>query len=430
MILWDGSRHAWLEKRGPELCLMGAVDDATGELLAGAHFVEQECAAGYLGVLKAIARDKGLPLSAYMDRHGSLKRNDNHHGSRFSCRGAGNVRSESLPMRIGVIGGGSFGTALARLLADNGHAVRMWCHNAEVARRTASLRENTDYLPGVRLPETVEVSHSMGDVVTEAELLVAVSPSHVFREVMKEAHRHVRGRPYVVSACKGIEADTHKRMSQILDDEFGSEFSDRIAVLSGPSFAAEIAVGKPTAVVVAARTAETAKTAQSIFQGRRFRVYPSTDIVGVELGASAKNVIAIAVGVGDGLDLGHSCRAAMITRGAAEIARLAIRLGGQFQTVAGLSGMGDLVLTCTADLSRNRTLGLRLGRGEKLPEILSGMRMVAEGVRNSISVCELARAAGVEVPIIEQTRMLLHEDKPALQVLDDLMSREAKSEFY
>ena len=312
-------------------------------------------------------------------------------------------------MRIGVIGGGSFGTALAKLLAELDHDVIIWFRNPEVAARVAAHRENATYLPGFTLPASLRVTSQIAEAVSERELLLAVSPSHVLRAVMAQARPHVTGRPYIVSASKGVEEDSLKRMSEVLDDIFGAASSDHIAALSGPSFAREVAAGRPTAVTAAARAPAAARAVQEVFRSPTFRVYTSTDLIGVELGGAAKNVIAIAAGVSDGLELGSSSRAALITRGVAEVGRLVTKLGGEAQTVSGLSGVGDMVLTCTGDLSRNRTVGVRIGRGERLPDILASMSMVAEGVRNSISICALARQAGVEMPIAEQIRLMLHE---------------------
>ena len=333
-------------------------------------------------------------------------------------------------MRIGVIGGGSFGTALAKLLAELYHDVVMWCHGAEVARGVCERHENPVYLSGVALPERLRATDSIVEAVHQREFIVAVSPSHVIREVMREARPHLTGVPYVVSAAKGVEEGTLKRMSEVLDEVLGPEFRGRVAALSGPSFAREVAAGMPTAVTAAAASTATAEVVQATFRAPTFRVYTSTDLIGVELGGAVKNVIAIAAGVSDGLGFGSSSRAALITRGVAEVARLVAKLGGDPQTVSGLSGVGDMVLTCTGDLSRNRTVGLRIGRGERLADILGSMKMVAEGVRNSISVCALARRAGVELPIAEQIRLMLHEDKPAYQVVGDLMSRQARPEFW
>ncbi len=333
-------------------------------------------------------------------------------------------------MRVGVIGGGSFGTALAKLLGGLDHDVVIWFRNSDLARAVAADHENRAYLAGVPLPLTVRATSSMEEAVHDREVLVAASPSHVLRDVMRQAFDYVNGRPYIVSAAKGVEEGSMKRMSEVLIEIFGPEFIDRIGVLSGPSFAREVAAEMPTAVTAAARKLETAAAIQEVFRAPTFRVYTGTDVAGVELGGAVKNVIAIAAGVSDGLGLGHSSRAALITRGVAEIARLVAKMGGKAQTVSGLSGVGDLVLTCTGDLSRNRTVGMRIGRGEPLQDILNSMKMVAEGVRNSVSVCALARRVGVEMPIAEQMRLMLHEDKPARQVVGDLMSRQAKPEFW
>lgn len=333
-------------------------------------------------------------------------------------------------MRIGVIGGGSFGTALGKLLAELDHDVAIWFHNPDVARETAARRENPVYLPGFTLPATLRATSSMPEAVSGREFLVAVSPSHVMRAVLQQAQPYITGTPVVVSASKGIEEGSLKRMSEVLLEVLGPAFGSRIAALSGPSFAREVASGMPTAVTAAAESADTARLVQSVFRAPTFRVYTSTDVTGVEIGGAAKNVIAIAAGVSDGLGLGNSSRAALITRGVAEVARLVGKMGGDTQTVSGLSGVGDLVLTCTGDLSRNRTVGLRVGRGEPLQDILASTKMVAEGVHNSVTVCALARRVGVEMPIAEQIRLMLHEDKPARQVLGDLMRREAKPEFW
>ena len=333
-------------------------------------------------------------------------------------------------MRIGIIGGGSFGTALAKLLAEFDHRVTLWFRDPAMARAVAASRENQVYLPGFQLPATVVLTHDLQQTVSAQELLVAVTPSHAMREVMTQARHYITGRPYVVSASKGIEEGSLQRMSQVLGEVLGPEFAGHIAALSGPSFAREVAAGMPTAVTAAAVNRDTAEVVQDAFRGPTFRVYSSTDVIGVELGGTVKNVIAIAAGVSDGLGLGNSSRAALITRGVAEIARLVAKTGGDPQTVSGLSGVGDMVLTCTGDLSRNRSVGVRIGRGERLQDILESMKMVAEGVRNSLSVDALARRLGVEMPIKEQIRLMLHEDKPARQVVGDLMSRQAKPEFW
>lgn len=332
-------------------------------------------------------------------------------------------------MRIGIVGGGSFGTALGKILADDGNDVVLWCHNPEVARTIEEKRENTTYLAGVSLPFTLRATGDLGEGVGDRELLLTMGPSHVLRDVMSQACAHIDDVPYLVSAAKGIEEGSCKLMTEVLEDVFGAAARDRIAALSGPSFAREIAAGIPTAVTLAAHSPDTADVLQDALRTPMFRVYSTLDMIGVEVGGAAKNVIAIAAGVSDGLGLGSSTRAALITRGVAEISRLVEALGGRQQTVSGLSGVGDIVLTCTGDLSRNRTVGLRIGRGESLRDILDGMKMVAEGVHNSLSVCQLANEANVEMPIAEQVRQMLHEDKPARQVISEFMSRESKPEF-
>jgi len=333
-------------------------------------------------------------------------------------------------MQIGVIGGGSWGTALAKLLAELDHDVALWVREPELTTAINDTHVNPEYLPGFTLPARVRATCDLAVAVRGAEVLVAVTPSHVLRAVMERARPHVTGTPYLVTATKGIEDGTLSRMSEVLLDVFGPDFRARIAALSGPSFAREVAAGMPTAVTTAAHDPATATAVQTIFRAPTFRVYTVADLVGVELGGAVKNLIAIAAGVSDGLGLGHSSRAALITRGVAEIARLVAKVGGNPQTVSGLSGVGDLVLTCTGDLSRNRSVGLRLGKGEKLADILGSMTMIAEGVHNSLTVCALAARAGVEIPIAEQVRLMLHADKPASEALIDLLRRSAKPEFW
>lgn len=332
--------------------------------------------------------------------------------------------------RIGVIGGGSWGTALAKLLAEKGYPVSMWVHDAERCRQILEKRENVIYLPGIALPPNLVPSTDLREVVSGSKTLLCVVPTHVFRSVMTEVARVINGSPLVVSASKGIEDETSKTMAGILEEVLPKRVHARITALSGPSFAKEVARGMPTAVTAAALDPAAAAEAQATFTTSFFRVYTSSDLVGAEIGGATKNVIAIAAGVSDGLGFGHNSRAALITRGIAEISRLAVRMGADPRTLAGLAGVGDLVLTCTGDLSRNRTVGIRLGRGEKLSDILSDMKMVAEGIRNARSIYHLARKLGVEMPITEQMYLLLHENKPARQVVVDLMTRELKPEFY
>ncbi len=330
---------------------------------------------------------------------------------------------------IGVVGAGSWGTALAKMLAESGHAVTLWAHNPEVARAVRERHENPAYLPGFALPASLGATSDLAEAVRGKEIVLSVSPSHVVREVMSEAAHHLSGDPYVVTASKGVEERTFKTMAGVLGDVLGPRHASRICALSGPSFAREVAAGLPTAVTIAARTHTVAEAAQKAFNTSTFRVYSSEDLVGVEIGGAVKNVIALAAGVSDGLGFGSNTRAALITRGLAETGRLALRLGANPITLSGLAGLGDLVLTCTGDLSRNRAVGLRLGRGESLDAILADMKMVAEGVKNTRSVRALAASVGVEMPITEQMYALLYERKDPRTVVGELMTRGLKPEF-
>ncbi len=329
---------------------------------------------------------------------------------------------------VSVLGGGSWGTALAVHLARLGHEVALWARNAAFAAEMAAAGENGVYLPGVRFPSGLRPTGSLEEACSEADMLVFVCPSSAVRALAGSTGSLVRGK-VLVSAAKGVEQATGLTMSAVLEQVVDAADRGRVAVLSGPSFAREVGQGVPTAVTAAARDIGVAEAVQRTFTGQSFRVYTSTDVVGVEIGGAVKNVIAVAAGVSDGLGFGHNTRAALITRGLAEISRLGIRLGADRQTLAGLSGLGDLVLTCTGDLSRNRTVGLRLGRGERLADIVSSMKEVAEGVRNTRSVHELAQSVGIEMPITEQMYRLLYEDKPPRQVVIDLMTRGLKREI-
>ena len=332
-------------------------------------------------------------------------------------------------MRIAVIGAGGWGTALASLLAVGGHHVRLWVRRPAQYEQLRQHRENSLYLPGVSLPQTLSYTTSLAEAAAEAEFLVLAVPSHAMREVTFTLKPSLARSPLLVSVSKGIEEETLHTMSAVLTDVLGVPWRERLAVLSGPSFAAEVARGLPTAVTVAAYVADVYTTCQRVFASSRLRVYTTADVIGVEVGGAVKNVIAIAAGVSDGLGYGHSARAALITRGLAEIARLAVRMGAEPQTLSGLSGMGDLVLTCTSELSRNHGVGVRLGRGESIESVLQGMTMVAEGVRTCRSVCALARRLAIEMPIVEQVYALLYTGKPPRQVVADLLAREVKPEF-
>ncbi|WP_123290933.1 NAD(P)H-dependent glycerol-3-phosphate dehydrogenase [Desulfosoma caldarium] len=330
---------------------------------------------------------------------------------------------------IGVIGAGSWGTTLAHLLAEKGFSVSLWVYEKDLAETIQKTKENTLYLPGFSLSERIMPSGNIEEVIRHRSLLVMVVPSHVYRSVALQMVPHLQENAVIVSATKGIENETLLTMSGIWKEILPESLGIRVVTLAGPSFAREVMQKTPTAVTVAAEDRETARKVQHVFHTPYFRVYTSPDKVGVELAGALKNVIAIAAGVCDGLGYGLNTRAALITRGLAEITRLGVRMGAHPLTFAGLSGIGDLLLTCTGDLSRNRTVGFRLGRGETLQEILADMRMVAEGIRTCTSVYELAKKLHVDMPICEQMYQILHENKNPRQAVWDLMERDLKSEL-
>ncbi len=335
------------------------------------------------------------------------------------------------PRRIGILGAGSFGTALAVHFAGvGGHRVRLWARNPELVERMTEERANPDYLPGVELPPGLEPAADMA-VLAGSELVVVAVPSHGFREILRQFLRLASdGRPLpLISATKGIEPGTLARMSQVAGEEgrdAGREI--RFAVLSGPTFAAELARNVPSAAVIASEEPLFATEVRERLATPLLRLYSSADVVGVELGAATKNVIAIAAGTLSGLGLGQNTLAALITRGLHEITRLGIAYGGEPRTFAGLAGLGDLVLTCTGGLSRNRKIGLDLAAGRSPAEILEQTHMVAEGVRNSVAVAGLAARRGVEMPITRQMVDVLHHGKDPRRGLEELMTRELKSE--
>jgi glycerol-3-phosphate dehydrogenase (NAD(P)+) len=334
--------------------------------------------------------------------------------------------------RIAVIGAGAWGTALAIVLGRSGrHEVRLWAYEAEVCASLAERRVNEKFLPGHEMPSSVIAGNDLSVALLGADIVLSVMPSHHVRGLFAQMASMLPQETPIVSATKGIEDGTYLTMSalicEVLREKAG--YSPQIAVLSGPSFAREVARGDPTAVTVAAGSVELAARVQLEFGDPRFRVYTNEDVIGVELGGALKNIIAIAAGVVEGIGFGHNSAAGLITRGLAEITRLAVACGGRKETLAGLSGMGDLVLTCTGDLSRNRTVGVELGRGRKLPEILAGMRgMVAEGVRTTKAAIGLAQRYGIEMPITEQMHAILNEDKAPAQAIRELMSRPGKVE--
>ena len=332
-------------------------------------------------------------------------------------------------MRAAVIGGGSWGTALASVLGNNGHEVMVWCHDEDSAKAITEKHENTKYLPGLPLPLSLRGSTDLGEALRGAEFVVAVSPSHVTRKVMGEAVPHLPRTTPIVCASKGIENESLLTMHEVLEEVLPHEMHPYLSFLSGPSFAKETVQKMPTAVVVAATWERVAKQVQKTFSNDYFRCYTSNDVVGVELGGSLKNVCAIAAGIADGMGFGNNTRALIITRGLGELVRLAMKKGANPLTLSGLAGMGDLVLTCTGELSRNRSVGLALGRGQKIAEVLAGMKQVAEGVRTAQSVHDLAKKLGLELPIHETVYRILYEDLPVKSALKELMGRELKSEF-
>jgi len=332
-------------------------------------------------------------------------------------------------LRIGVVGAGSWGTALANLLAQKGLPVDLWAFEKEVKEQIRDKRENQIFLPGTYLSDNIVPTNGLAGVVADKDFLVSVVPSHLVRAVSAEMAPHVSPDTVVVSASKGIENKTHLTMTQVLAEMMPSLKPDNVTVLSGPSFAREVVANVPTAVTVAARDVEVAKRVQHLFATPYFRVYTSDDSVGVELGGAVKNVIAIAAGIIDGLNLGLNTRAALITRGQTEIRRLGIKLGANPRTFTGLAGIGDLILTCTGDLSRNHTVGKKIGQGKRLQTILSEMRMVAEGVKTSKSVYNLSRKLEVEMPISSEIYHVLYHDVPPKEALFRLMTRDLKEEL-
>jgi len=330
-----------------------------------------------------------------------------------------------------VIGAGSWGTALAKLLSDKGEAVRLWSRSPAHVDALRRDRENRRYLPGAALPPTLQPTDDLTSCVAECQCVVMAVPSHGFREVFARLAPHLEDGSLLVSAVKGIEIASGQTMCQIMNAELAKlnrQGKLHVGVLSGPSFADEVAAGQPTAVTIGFADLDAAKAAQQLFSTQFFRAYTSNDIIGLEISAAMKNVIAIAAGIADGLGCGLNARAALITRGLAEITRLGVALGANPLTFSGLGGLGDLVLTCTGSLSRNRTVGLKLGEGRTLQQALSEMTMVAEGVRTTKSCWQLAASVGVEMPILAQVYQILYEDKPCRAAVQELFQRSLREE--
>jgi glycerol-3-phosphate dehydrogenase (NAD(P)+) len=333
--------------------------------------------------------------------------------------------------KIAVIGGGAWGTGLAMVLGRKGvHDVCLWAREPEVRESISVKKVNELFLPGQTVPENLSVTGELAEALRHAEIVVSVMPSQHCRSLFQQMVSNLKPDTLIVSATKGLEETSLLRMTQVISETVESRgFKPRLGALSGPSFAAEVARGDPTAVAIASNDDELAERVQREFSDPRFRVYRNDDVIGVELGGALKNVIAIAAGVCHGLDLGHNSIAALITRGLAEVTRLAIACGGRQETMSGLAGLGDLVLTCTGDLSRNRSVGVELGRGRKLADIVTSMHgSVAEGIFTTNAAIGLARARSIEMPITEQMYAILHNDKSPRDAIHELMTRRATRE--
>jgi glycerol-3-phosphate dehydrogenase (NAD(P)+) len=332
-----------------------------------------------------------------------------------------------LMKNLAIIGG-SWGTALSIVLAPRFDRVRLWVYEQDLAERMCTLGVNDVYLPGFQLPANVGVMNDLPSALDGAEIVLSVMPSHLARALYQQMLPHLTPAMHIVSATKGLETGTLLRVSEVIKKVLEPHFAPRIAVISGPTFAREVARGDPTALVVASTNRELAESVQSAFAGPTFRLYTSSDPIGVEIGGAVKNVVAIGAGVCHGLGLGHNAIAALITRGLAEITRLAMAMGGQPKTLAGLAGLGDLVLTCTGDLSRNRHVGLELANGRRLAEIVDSMKMVAEGIKTTAATVDLARRHSVEMPIAQQMHAMLELGRPLREAIRQLMERSLKGE--
>src|SRR3990167_4579609 len=331
--------------------------------------------------------------------------------------------------KICVLGAGSWGTTLANILAEKGYDINLWIIEEEVYQAIQKTRENSVFLPGVKLAQNITPTNSIKEAVKDRVVVVCVVPSHGVRDIFQKAAPFLPKDALVVSASKGLELETLLTVSQVLKQTLPKTFHKNLSVLSGPTFAKEVSQKLPTAICVASGKKAVAEKVQQIFNTNYFRVYTNDDMIGVEIGGALKNVIAIAAGISDGLALGMNARAALITRGLAEISKLGVSMGADSATFAGLSGLGDLVLTCTGELSRNRSVGMLLGKGQKLPDILSEMRMVAEGIKTSEAAFDLAQENNIEMPITEQVYRVLYENKSPKDAVMELMTRRLKEEI-
>jgi glycerol-3-phosphate dehydrogenase (NAD(P)+) len=333
-----------------------------------------------------------------------------------------------MSSRIAVIGAGGWGTALAKVLADKGEAVALWCHGRESFRDISEFRENRLYLRNITLPPNIHATQSLEEAIENKDLVICALPSHVVRQVFSQASARLGPATTLLCGTKGLEEQSLLTMAELFSDILGAEHRARHAFLSGPTFAIEVARQLPAAVTVAAYDESVARVIQQVLSTPSLRVYTSLDVIGVQIGGVVKNVIAIAAGISDGLKLGQNARAALMTRGLAEMTRLAVRMGADPLTLAGLPGLGDLILTCAGDLSRNRAVGLQIAAGRTLEEITGSTRMIAEGVRNTRSLYALARRLAVEMPIVEQMYEVLYGRKRPAEAVHDLMQRSLKAE--
>jgi len=336
------------------------------------------------------------------------------------------VNGNSKPFRVGVLGAGSWGTALAMLLARNGHATVLWGRNAQAVDRMAVTRSNADYLPGVSFPANMQLSAKLGRVVSDSDLLLLACPSHAFVTVLQQVVAHRRTAQPVFWATKGFEPGSGRLLHEVAAEQLGANAP--VGIVTGPTFAAEVARSLPTAATVASRDHDQARALAALLHGEHFRAYTSTDIIGAEIGGAVKNVLAVATGIADGMGLGDNARSGLITRGLNETMRLGVALGAQAETLMGLSGVGDLVLTCTGDLSRNRRFGLALGRGVAACDALAEIGQVVEGVKTAVELRRLSQKLGVDMPIAQVTHAIVHQGISPRDGLRTLLSREAKPE--
>ncbi len=335
--------------------------------------------------------------------------------------------SDPVVNKVAVIGAGSWGTAIAGILSGKGLNTVLWGHNEEHVTALKRDGENKKYLPGYIFPKSLSIEEDLKEAATGADVVCMVVPSHGYRTVFEKLIPYLKTGASIVSAVKGIENSSLMTMTQVMRDGLGSALTSKnltLSVLSGPSFAKEVVQGLPTLVTIGCDELEKAQFLQSVFVSERFRVYAAQDMIGLEVSGALKNIVAIAAGISDGLGFGLNSRAALITRGLAEITRIGVAMGAEPATFSGLSGVGDLVLTCTGDLSRNRTVGLKLGEGKKLPQILDEMEMVAEGVKTTQSVHDLVNKMNVEMPILDQIYQILYKEKECSVAVEDLLTRE------